>query len=383
MRQTVLQLKIAVCYFMLLDSFQEINTSSSHSEKTAPLNSDMILQCPFKLKSPGYGLTYVTISWTKGESKVAEFIFGELRGTSHAMMSKSELRRENASLSLRNVTIEDEGEYKCLVHEAGEDPLTVIVRVKVIAHPVVSVKPSPIMAGYLNNPECHIKRFYPGTISAVWMKNSNPLPGQGPLQLKKNGDRTFDTVRCYPNSSTFEDFNANISCLVKHEAQDGWVKDVPIEFCQPHFTVSPKTVTSYGKQKVTCKLEGCPFSNFTISLENNEGIIKEKSCRKESECSTNLTFVMNITKEEELKEFFCKAKFEGDDKVITEHILIKPEGLTVEKVMPVVGVVVPVLLVAALMLGRRKLCKNCLRNKDSLSEIHNGDPIERQNLQQA
>ncbi|XP_039621064.1 uncharacterized protein LOC120536687 [Polypterus senegalus] len=376
---------------ILFVNFQEIKTSTSHSEKTAFLNSDMILQCHFKLKSPGHGLKYVTISWTKGESKVAEFIYEELRkGTSHAMMFKSELQRGNASLSLRNVTIEDEGEYKCLVDEAGEDPLTVSVRVNVIAHPVVFVKPSPIMAGYLNNLECHIKRFYPGTISVVWMKNSNPLPGQGPLQLKENGDQTFDTVSRYPNSSTFEDFSANISCLVKHEAQEEWKKDVPIEMCQPYLTVSPKTLTSYGKQKVTCKLEGCPFSNFTFSLENNEGIIKEIPCRKEPECSTNVTFMMDITKEEELKEFFCKAKFVGDDKVITEPILIKPEGLTVEKVMPVIEVVVPavlvLVLVAAVILGRGKLwkvCKNYLRNKDSLSEIQNGDPIELQNLKQA
>ncbi|KAG2463689.1 TPSNR protein, partial [Polypterus senegalus] len=127
---------------------------------------------------------------------------------------------------------EMENEYICEASQEGFNDSLIENRFTERAHPVVFVKPSPIMAGYLNNLECHIKRFYPGTISVVWMKNSNPLPGQGPLQLKENGDQTFDTVSRYPNSSTFEDFSANISCLVKHEAQEEWKKDVPIEMCR-------------------------------------------------------------------------------------------------------------------------------------------------------
>ncbi|XP_051790684.1 tapasin-related protein-like [Erpetoichthys calabaricus] len=147
-------------------------------------------------------------------------------------MVQSELENFNASLLLKQVTIEDGGEYTCEVSETMLETATARVTLKVVALPKVFVKPSLKMPNRSSTLECHVQHFYPRDITIEWVKDSMPLLHQRPLQIEQNGDQTLSTVNRYLYFHETKDVAANISCRVKHESLYGSVKEIPLQFCR-------------------------------------------------------------------------------------------------------------------------------------------------------
>uniref|UniRef100_A0A8C4SN39 Ig-like domain-containing protein n=1 Tax=Erpetoichthys calabaricus TaxID=27687 RepID=A0A8C4SN39_ERPCA len=78
----------------------------------------VLLPCTFSVKNSNNGLKFVIITWKRNGIQLAQYQAETMKDTSRAALLINELPKGDASLLLRNVTISDEGDYECEVHEA-------------------------------------------------------------------------------------------------------------------------------------------------------------------------------------------------------------------------------------------------------------------------
>ncbi|XP_028672810.2 tapasin-related protein-like [Erpetoichthys calabaricus] len=298
------------------------HTSTRQPEISASLHSDVLLPCVFSLANSKNELKYVIITWKANGVIIAQYMNGEVKASSRAEMLGSELQMGNASLILRNVSLNDKGDYECEVYEVPNLG-TVKVSLKVTAAPQVFLNPKVIGFDRPVALECHAVGFYPpGNISVEWWSGSRPLPNQIPLQLYQIQDGSYRTVRHHIYTSFGMVVNDTLSCRVTHESQGGKPIVVPLQVCKPVMTVSPQTVTRGGKHNIVCKLEGC-FSNAVISWINKNKSIKQYTCMSTWDC---VNIITGEKKMDEFDELFCKAEVEGFDMNITQPVKIINQG---------------------------------------------------------
>ncbi|XP_039621061.1 tapasin-related protein-like isoform X2 [Polypterus senegalus] len=283
----------------------KFNVSTSQPVVNAPLYSDVLLPCNFELDSPNKGLKFVILKWEHNGKELTCYIHGEVKSNGKGTLLKDELPKGNSSLLLKNVTIEDEGEYVCDVYEVPHSG-KVSVRLNVTATPRVTVTPSMIVMNQLNSLECLAEGFYPGDINIKLLRDSEPLPSEGSPQPQKNPDGTYNAVTRYNYTPTSEDADRTFYCEVTHKALDTpLVKKLP-PVCDPVLVISPKTLLVGKEQTVTCKLDGCLFTQTAISLKINQETLKMLQCENSKECVIRAMVMV-----EEEKEVVCEAKMDG------------------------------------------------------------------------
>ncbi|XP_051788719.1 tapasin-related protein-like [Erpetoichthys calabaricus] len=236
---------------------------------------------------------------------------------SRVMMLESELQKGNASLTIRNVTNEDNGHYECEVYEdklRDKD----IVQLNVIATPKVFLNTLLVLMNQLNVLSCRVVGFYPNDISVEWRKNLTSLPSQEPLQLHSNQDGTFNALSHYNYTPTSEDAGTEIYCLVKHRSLEKGQKEARLHICEPSLKVLPES----KEQKVLCKLNGCFFQKAYVRINKNGECVNKSVCEKKNECLSEAT--MMATSGEEMK-ITCEAEVMGLDKPPIENCTLPAE----------------------------------------------------------
>ncbi|MBN3290191.1 B2MG protein, partial [Polypterus senegalus] len=163
-----------------------------------------------------------------------------------------------------------------------------------------------IVMNQLNSLECLAEGFYPGDINIKLLRDSEPLPSEGSPQPQKNPDGTYNAVTRYNYTPTSEDADRTFYCEVTHKALDTpLVKKLP-PVCDPVLVISPKTLLVGKEQTVTCKLDGCLFTQTAISLKINQETLKMLQCENSKECVIRAMVMV-----EEEKEVVCEAKMDG------------------------------------------------------------------------
>uniref|UniRef100_A0A8C4SLV7 Ig-like domain-containing protein n=1 Tax=Erpetoichthys calabaricus TaxID=27687 RepID=A0A8C4SLV7_ERPCA len=325
--------------------------SAPKPEVTAALYSDVLLPCKFSLEKPEHQIKYVAVIWRHKNKQLAACTFERITHSIKVELKKSDLERNNASLLLKNVSIDDEGVYECYVLEApNEDKGN--VRVRVTAAPHISLKPSLVETDVPTTVECSAKNFYPGNITLEWLVDSTPLLNQEHQQLYPNPDGTFNVVIQYNITAG----GGQLSCRVNHESLEGRPLEKSLQICKPSLSVSHRTLLRSKKQNVTCKLDGCLFSQVNISWIHNSTTYNESNCKNATECSG--TVALMLPHEENELNFTCKAEVEGLNKLVTEDVTFSLEGATMpeNKRNRILAFVVAAVVVIVVVLLLFKLC---------------------------
>ncbi|XP_028670840.1 uncharacterized protein LOC114661806 isoform X2 [Erpetoichthys calabaricus] len=304
--------------------FAKFQFSIPHPEVSASLHADVLLPCTFSVRNTKNGLKFVIITWKRNGVQLAQYKDDAIQNTSRTELLITELSKGDASLLLRNVTVSDEGDYKCEVHEAP-NTRSGNVSLKVTASPKVLVKPTLLLVDKENILACQAEGFYPRNISIEWLKDSSSLPKQEPLYFKDNSDGTFSAMSYYNYTPTSSELGGNLTCRVTSGSHLRHVVEIPLKICKLTINVSPKTLMHGEEEKVTCRVDGCHFSKVTVSWKRNERTFTVVHCQGTKECESEATFMMSTAEKKEVN-YSCEAEIEGLGKPLIERVMLNVQG---------------------------------------------------------
>ncbi|KAG2464513.1 CD69 protein, partial [Polypterus senegalus] len=81
----------------------------------------MFLSCIFRTQGDFVDTESIIVTWSHNNKEIARYKDGDVLNTSKAFLFETELQRGNASLCLRNVQVEDKGEYICHVVDVPDE----------------------------------------------------------------------------------------------------------------------------------------------------------------------------------------------------------------------------------------------------------------------
>uniref|UniRef100_A0A8C4SVX5 Tapasin-related protein-like n=1 Tax=Erpetoichthys calabaricus TaxID=27687 RepID=A0A8C4SVX5_ERPCA len=298
------------------------------AEIRASLHSDVFLPCFFSLANSKNELKYVVVTWKCNGVRISQYMNGEVKSSSRAEMLENELKMGNASLILRNVNVNDKGDYECVVYEVPNLG-KVNVSLKLTAAPQVFIKPPVIAIDRIKLLECHVVGFYPENISVEWWSHSRPLFNMTPLLVYQNPDGTYSTVRHLNYTSLGMNVGETLSCQVTHESREGNPIKIPLQICEPVLTLFPQTVSIEGKHDIVCQLKGCFFRKAVISWIHKNTTLTKYTCMDTRVCENKVVITVSTTKDktmEERGELLCEAKIKDFDMLLTQPVTFTHKG---------------------------------------------------------
>ncbi|XP_073460104.1 natural cytotoxicity triggering receptor 3 ligand 1-like [Aquarana catesbeiana] len=174
-------------------------------------------------------LQKLSVIWTQILLNGTEFEVYRFRSSHHqswrngSHMNDRDLLQGNASLSIPNIQIEDEGDYRCFViitPDSGTTTSTLHVSVKpqtTLSHSI------SIYFGYFGSVFCDVSNFYPEAVNFRWVKYSTSNNVNSTLDrfvsLKiplRNSDGTFNVTSVLTVSTDVP--GDIISCIVSHRS---------------------------------------------------------------------------------------------------------------------------------------------------------------------
>uniref|UniRef100_A0A8C5PJ76 Ig-like domain-containing protein n=1 Tax=Leptobrachium leishanense TaxID=445787 RepID=A0A8C5PJ76_9ANUR len=105
----------STCHLLLRDGLVQKGLPQVPRSQTASLGSRVILPCAFRVKDSPVNPSLLVVIWKFGNKEMVKYENNEMTSNMKASMDTQVTMNGDVSLSLYNVTISDEGTYKCLV----------------------------------------------------------------------------------------------------------------------------------------------------------------------------------------------------------------------------------------------------------------------------
>uniref|UniRef100_A0A674IU67 Ig-like domain-containing protein n=1 Tax=Terrapene triunguis TaxID=2587831 RepID=A0A674IU67_9SAUR len=212
----------------------------------ALLGSGALLKCRFDVGGP-IDLSSLRVQWHFWDQHIAVYNWG--KGDSQvprASLSEQELQRGNASLSLSNVTLADEGLYKFQLCLSPLFP----------AAPRIIVPQRSGMRFIATSFPCHVWGFYPGDVAITWLRDGQVQTESTYSVPQRNPDGTFNLTLTYTFTPMDGDRGSILTCRVSHAAlaqplQEAFALAVTCKsLCRGNGSLggtSPRSVTAQGR----------------------------------------------------------------------------------------------------------------------------------------
>lgn len=102
----------AHCHIFGSGSALDVLAPRTHS---ALIGSTTLVPCSFTVGSPPINHQFLAILWQYGEKELVRYDNKEKSASPRMSINEKEAKQGNASLTINNVTIADQGKYKCLI----------------------------------------------------------------------------------------------------------------------------------------------------------------------------------------------------------------------------------------------------------------------------
>ncbi|CAH2302958.1 tapasin-like isoform X2 [Pelobates cultripes] len=212
--------------FLPFSDLMEVKTNTP--ETTSMLGKDVLLDCHF-INAGSVKLEDIAVKWTVDRRSQVKTIYlfdgkTEQYHKDRITLDLMLIKEGNASIHLQDVTLEDEGDYKCTIL-ITPDVGSSTVLLKVAAQPSVALAPvNPHLShGETKTFFCEASQFYPQDIEIIWLLKSHgeevPLTTKictGLPSLIDNG--TFNVSSQISMIFTEEDAGSVYICEVNHES---------------------------------------------------------------------------------------------------------------------------------------------------------------------
>ncbi|XP_039620687.1 uncharacterized protein LOC120536417 [Polypterus senegalus] len=189
----------------------------------AHVGSQVLLQCFFTVTPDVIDVKQLTVTWIQYAQTVATFTKGDIFEKQNLSLNAEGLKSGDASLLIRRVVLDDEGQYRCTVQHKGEEK-DVDIHVNVRATPHVSIKLETNLSQSQGVVTCEAVSFYPQGISFNITRNSETLkiekltssPSPSRWRLP---DQSFSARSVYTfDVSDIRNSRDTFSCEVTHES---------------------------------------------------------------------------------------------------------------------------------------------------------------------
>ncbi|XP_073491231.1 tyrosine-protein phosphatase non-receptor type substrate 1-like [Aquarana catesbeiana] len=249
----------------------------------ALIGSTTLVPCSFTVDSPPVDTKYLAIVWKYGEKELVRYD-KEKSASPRMSINEKEAKQGNASLTINNVSIADQGNYKCLITYSPMKGMKEI-QVDIQATPEVTLMKKALSKRDKNRLLCLITNFYPKDISVTWLRNGQTLEGSelGPFQ--KDADGTYRVNSSLIISPTQSQDHPIITCQVDHVSLPELIQDTrTMEYgVEPEITLFSSH--DGDKEIVVCELKGFypDTSKITWLLEGK----KTESLRRNADGTYN------------------------------------------------------------------------------------------------
>ncbi|XP_073460112.1 uncharacterized protein [Aquarana catesbeiana] len=236
-----------IIFFLLLlgsGDFQVrgLTVSGKYGTTEALRGEDVTIPCLLSGVPIPLNLREVSVTWTLILQNGTENDVYRFRNSHHESlrsrfhMDDKDLLQGNARLSITNIQITDEGEYRCYVivtRDHGSITSTLLVSAK----PQTSIKHTRLIEdGYEGSVFCNVSNFYPEEVKIRWVKHSKRIITSSSLDedfsLKpiRNSDGTFNVTSVLTVKPDSRDEPGDVFfCIVSHRSLK--------EEISPYFTV--------------------------------------------------------------------------------------------------------------------------------------------------
>ncbi|OCT58294.1 hypothetical protein XELAEV_18002232mg [Xenopus laevis] len=182
------------------------------------LGSTLLLPCTFRVENSQVISKFLAILWYFGDTEILRY---DNKGKeiihSRVTVDEKGFLQGNASITLSNVTISDEGTYRCLViHSPSKQEKKISLKVQAV--PGVHIIKKALIKQKEGSLQCLVTDYYPQAIKVTWLLNGNALTRSTSGSPRQNVDGTFrvnSSVTLLP--SEIQD-NMVIGCQVQHES---------------------------------------------------------------------------------------------------------------------------------------------------------------------
>ncbi|XP_073460092.1 uncharacterized protein [Aquarana catesbeiana] len=246
--RTGLKILHIICFQLLLGSGDFQVRGLTVTGKYVPIEAlrgdDVTIPCLLSGVPIPLNLQIVSVVWTLRLQNGIEREVYSFRSSSHqssrpgSYMDDRDLQQGNASLSIPNIQIEDEGDYICFViitTEAGTTTSTLDVTVKPQAFLEYMIH---IEDGFPGSVFCNVINFYPGEVEIRWVKHSKGIitspsldKDVSPTKQSRNSDGTFNVTSDLTVRPESRDEPGDVfSCIVSHRSLK---EEISLNFTMP------------------------------------------------------------------------------------------------------------------------------------------------------
>uniref|UniRef100_H3ACB1 Ig-like domain-containing protein n=1 Tax=Latimeria chalumnae TaxID=7897 RepID=H3ACB1_LATCH len=206
---------LSLFFFLLLGA--ALNVNIEPSPVISDLGSDVLLHCSFTVDTPSIDFSFLIVKWFLKGVVLMEFNDKITVSRPRMKMSDTEISKGNASLSISDIRIVDEGDYICsILYTPEKIEKTVSLAVK--ATPKVSVFAPVISESKETDLVCSASGYHPTEITVQWLRNGQVLNDAKLSSLQRNPDNTSSISSTYTFTPTNQDKDKAYSCHVNHTA---------------------------------------------------------------------------------------------------------------------------------------------------------------------
>ncbi|XP_041431856.1 uncharacterized protein LOC121397885 [Xenopus laevis] len=251
---------------------------SSHRALTG---SDVLLPCKVDKTSPNPEPP--TVIWFFQDKEIARYDNKGLSLRPRASFNGWAANMGDASLSLANVSISDEGIYRCrVIYQQQQKDTRVIL--DVLVPPVIFIPNKVISKNKENTVMCMANGFYPEDIDISWYKDNKPLTNSELGKQERNPDGTYRVMGTVTLPPMDGKMDHNFSCRVQHASlQQPLQEDFQLKYKVPPVIFIPNKVISKNKENtVMCMANGFYPEDIDISwYKDNEPLTNSELGKQE------------------------------------------------------------------------------------------------------
>uniref|UniRef100_H3ACB2 Ig-like domain-containing protein n=1 Tax=Latimeria chalumnae TaxID=7897 RepID=H3ACB2_LATCH len=191
-----------------------LNVNIEPSPVISDLGSDVLLHCSFTVDTPSIDFSFLIVKWFLKGVVLMEFNDKITVSRPRMKMSDTEISKGNASLSISDIRIVDEGDYICSIlytPEKIEKTVSLAVKAVSVFAPVISESKETDLV-------CSASGYHPTEITVQWLRNGQVLNDAKLSSLQRNPDNTSSISSTYTFTPTNQDKDKAYSCHVNHTA---------------------------------------------------------------------------------------------------------------------------------------------------------------------
>ncbi|XP_063791437.1 uncharacterized protein LOC134945845 isoform X2 [Pseudophryne corroboree] len=194
------------------------------SSNSAFIGSTTLLPCSFTVDRSPLQMTFLAILWYYGDKMLLRYDNKGMLPSARMSIDQQAVTKGNASLSIHNVAISDQGTYKCIIIYSPDRQEKEIV-LKTQAAPVVKIYKRTLHKNKENRLLCSIADFFPRDVNVTWLRNGQALTGSVMEKYQMNADGTYNVNSSVSITPTQTHNNTDITCQVEHESLQNPIQD--------------------------------------------------------------------------------------------------------------------------------------------------------------